>query len=262
MYNYCQILQRRCRIISRLFVLYHFLLSMAFPSLKTTTAKKLMKPHARGHAMETVSSVRAMLFVIVVIPVAEVFLCSYSLTAPLPSLQPMNGPSTPIGRRSLGPGNKLLDSLKKSFHLIRRSISIDRRGRPATAAASRSYCRSRSRSRCRADKSVKERSVVLLRRFPDESCLIQLRRDPTTNQFDVDLQVDASGNVFVSHLTDDRQYYSCKGQKFMRLGDRVMEVQNTLVKDLPKTADGRVDPDHLLQDCQTALLRVIALKYC
>ncbi len=188
----------------------------------------------------------------------------------------MNGPSTPIGRRSLGPGNKLLDSLKKSFHRIRRSISIDRRGRPATAAAASPVAsttstatkrrgwhhpnRSRSRSRCRTDKSVKEPSAILLRHFPDESCLVQLRRDPTTNQFDVDLQVDDTGNVFVSRLTDDHQYYSCKGKKFLRLGDRVMEVQNTQVKDLPTTAEGRVNPDHLLQDCQTALLRVIAPK--
>ncbi len=175
----------------------------------------------------------------------------------------------------MGPGNKLLDSIKKSFHRIRRSISIDRRGRPAAAASPvvsaaskvtkgrdwRQRSRSRSRSRCRADKSVKEKSVVLLRRFPDESCLVQLRRDPTTNQFDVSLQTNVNGNVYVSFLTGDRQHLSYNGRKFLCVGDRVMEVQNTQVKDLPCTADGRVDPDQLLQDCQTALLRVISLKH-
>ncbi len=194
----------------------------------------------------------------------------------MPSEPPINRICVPVGRRSLGPGNKLLDSIKKSFHRIRRSFSIDRRGRPATAAASpiastastvtkgrgwRHRSRSRSRSRCRTDNSVKEPSVVLLRRFPDESCLVQLRRDPTTEQFDVSLQTNANGNVFVGSLADDRQYYSCKGRKFLCVGDRVMEVQNINVKNLPKSVDGRVDPEQMLQDCQTALLRVISLKY-
>ncbi len=175
----------------------------------------------------------------------------------------------------MGPGNKLLDSIKKSFHRIRRSISIDRRGRPAAAASPvasavstvtkgrgwRQRSRSRCRSRCRADKSVKEPSVVLLRRFPDESCLVQLRRDPTKNQFDVSLQTNATGNLYVSSLTGDRPHLSYSGRKFLCVGDRVMEVQNTQVKDLPNTADGKVDPDLLLQDCQTALLRVISLKH-
>ncbi len=56
------------------------------------------------------------------------------------------------------------------------------------------------------------------------------------------------------------QSCSFKGRKFLRVGDRVLEVQNTRVKDMQeKTKTDAVQ--ELLSGCEVATIRVIAMKH-
>ncbi len=108
-----------------------------------------------------------------------------------------------------------------------------------------------------------EPACLLLRRFPDESCLVQLKRNPSTGLFDVGFSSDGrSGEqVHVSSLgVSGRQSCSFKGRKFLRVGDRILEVQNTRVKDMQEKT--KTDAVHeLLIGCEVATIRVIGMKY-
>ncbi len=166
----------------------------------------------------------------------------------------------------------LLDSIKKAYHRIRRSISSDRRAAtpksPSSSSAtkrttSRPRFRSQSRNRYANKPATVEQPCLLLRRFPDESCLVQLKRNPSTGLFDVGFSSDGPNGeeVHVSSLgVNGRQSCSFKSRKFLRVGDRVMEVQNTRVKDMrEKTKTDSVQ--ELLTGCEVATIRVIAVKH-
>ncbi len=92
--------------------------------------------------------------------------------------------------------------------------------------------------------------------------MVQLKRNPSTGHFVVGLSSDGpSGEqVHVSSLgMSGSQSCSFKGRKFLRVGDRVLEVQNTRVKDMQeKTKTDAVQ--ELLGKCEVATIRVIAIK--
>ncbi len=167
----------------------------------------------------------------------------------------------------------LLDSIKKAYHHIRRSLSSDRRAATPKSPSSfsstkkrttsRPRCRSQRRSRGANKPTTVEPSCLLLRRFPDESCLVQLKRNPSTGLFDVGFSSDGPNDeeVHVSSLgVSGRQCCSFKGRKFLRVGDRVLEVQNTRVKDMRETT--KTDAvQQLLGGCEVATIRVIGMKH-
>ncbi len=166
--------------------------------------------------------------------------------------------STRTGRRSPGGASVLLDSIKKTYHRIRRSFSSTRQAASPANPSSTNKPRSRSRSSIR--RPTAEPSCILLRRFPDESCLVRLKRNPSTGQFDVDLNSDANGDVHVNGLASGSQSCSFKGRKFLCVGDRVLDVQNTCIKDL-KGEDTLDAIEELLDGCETVTIRVMPLKH-
>ncbi len=169
--------------------------------------------------------------------------------------------STRASRRSSGGASVLLESIKKTYHRIRRSLSSARQVASPANTSSTNKHRSRSRrSIRRSTKSDVEPSCVLLRRFLDESCLVRLKRNPSTGQFDVGLNSDANGEVHVSGLASGSQRCSFKGRKFLCVGDRVLEVQNTRIADL-KGEDTIDAIEELLDGCETATIRVVHLKH-
>ncbi len=88
---------------------------------------------------------------------------------------------------------------------------------------------------------------------------MRLKRNPSTGQFDVDLNPDAKGEVHVSGLASGNQSCSFKGRKFLCVGDRVLEVQNTRIADLKE--EGTMDSiEELLDGCESAIIRVMPLK--
>ncbi len=92
--------------------------------------------------------------------------------------------------------------------------------------------------------------------------MVQLKRNPSTRLFDVGFSSDGPSDeeVHVSSLgVSGRQSCSFRGRKFLRVGDRVLEVQNTRVKDMQKTKTDAVQ--ELLSGCEVATIRVIAMKH-
>ncbi len=169
--------------------------------------------------------------------------------------------STRVSRRSSGAASVLLDSVKKTYHRIRRSLSSARQVASPSNPPSTNKPRSRSRSSIRrSTNSDAEPSCLLLRRFPDESCLVRLKRNPSTGQFDVGLNSGANGEVHVNGLASGSQRCSFKGRKFLCVGDRVLEVQNTRIEDM-KGEDTIDAIEELLDGCETATIRVVPLKH-
>ncbi len=93
--------------------------------------------------------------------------------------------------------------------------------------------------------------------------MVQLKRNPSTGLFDVGFNSDGpiGEQVHVSSLgVCGRQNCSFKGRKFLRVGDRVLEVQNTRVKDM--TEETKTDAvQELLSGCEIAMIRVIGIKH-
>ncbi len=167
--------------------------------------------------------------------------------------------SNRASRRSSGGASVLLDSIKKTYHRIRRSLSSTRHAASPANPPSTNKHRSRSRSSIRRPNKSSpsaEPSCVLLRRFSDESCLVRLKRNPSTGQFDVGLNSDANGEVHVN----GNQSCSSRGRKFLCVGDRVLEIQNIRIADL-KGEDTIEAIEELLDGCETAAIRVVPLKH-
>ncbi len=89
---------------------------------------------------------------------------------------------------------------------------------------------------------------------------MRLKRNSFIDQFDVDLNSDAKGDVHVSDLASGSQSCSFKGRKFLCVGDRVLEVQNTRIADL-KGEDTIDAIEELLDGCEIATIRVVPLKH-
>ncbi len=84
-----------------------------------------------------------------------------------------------------------------------------------------------------------------------------MKRNSTTNQFDVSFASDTKGDVFVSSLANGNNY-SFKGRKFLHVGDRIVEVQNTCVQDMEDKSTDAIQK--LLNGCDLATIRVRYLK--
>ncbi len=93
--------------------------------------------------------------------------------------------------------------------------------------------------------------------------MVQLKRNPSTGLFDVGFSSNGPNGeeVHVKSLgVSGRQSCSFKSRKFLRVGDRVIEVQNTRVKDMKEKI--KTDAVHeLLTGCEVATIRVIAMKH-
>ncbi len=93
--------------------------------------------------------------------------------------------------------------------------------------------------------------------------MVQLKRNPSTGLFDVGFNSDGpiGEQLHVSSLgVCGPQNCSFKGRKFLRVGDRVLEVQNTRVKDM--RAKTKTDAmQELLTGCEVATIRVIGMKH-